>query len=140
MLDARKAWQKKLKKLKNNHRTEEEAATKKVGKPDALLQQVHALQLLRDMKQFLLDGIGKIELFEDASGYDLVMVLMWNGTIAKPEMPRSNSKQRRHIFIGVRDNKLYVNGKHVPTATEQALQEALLAAAENPGFRHGETG
>ncbi len=69
----------------------------------------------------------------------MVLALMWNGTITKPELPRSNSKQRRHIFIGVRGDELYVNGKRVPTATEQALQEALLAAAENPGIRR-ETG
>ena len=140
MLNTRKAWQKKLKKLRDNHQTKETPPKTTIGKSDALLKQVHALQLLRDMKQFLLDGVGKIELFKNTNGYDLVLALMWNGTISKPEIPRSESKQRRHIFIGVRGGEIYVNGKHVPIATEQALQDALLAAAENPGFQRNETG
>lgn len=125
-------WYKKLQELKTSQKPELPIAQN--VKPDKLLGQVEALRLLKDVNRFLLDGVGRIELFEDASGYDLVMALMWNGSISEPAKPRANSKHRHHIFIGVRDECLYVNGKRIKPGTSN-LQRALLSAAESPGLR-----
>lgn len=102
------------------------------GKIDQLLKDVNAFEHLRDIKRELLGDVGLIELIEDASGYDLVMVLMWNGPLHSPTHPKENSKNRHHIFIGVNNKKLWVNGKPLSKNTSESLQDALLEAVKNP--------
>jgi hypothetical protein len=128
-------WYKTLQQIRETEISNAVPAKETFGRVDDLLKNVEAHQLLRDLKRFLLGGVGKIELFEDASGYDLVLALMWDGPISQAALPKTNSKTRRHIFIGVRDGGLYVNGKTVPSNTKKALQEALIEAAKNPGLR-----
>ena len=125
-----------LNKLRNLREEAKKQAPKpeevQIGKIDHLLKEVNAFEHLRDIKKELLGGVGRIELIEDVSGYDLVMVLMWNGPLHNPTHPKENSKNRCHIFIGVNNKKLWVNGKPLPKNTSEKLQEALLEAAKNP--------
>ena len=107
--------------------------TAPLNTPDTLLKEVKAFELLRDIREVLLDRVGVIELFEDASGYDLVMALMWDGPLTAPKPPQAHSKNRHHIFVGVKGKSLYVNGQPLKPLTEEALQKALLKAAKNPG-------
>lgn len=129
-------WQKKLEQIRENDLSATPSPKgENAGKVDNLLYKVEAHQLLRDLRQFLLGGVGVIELFEDASGYDLVLALMWDGPVSQAKTPKANSQDRRHIFIGVREDNLYVNGKKIQGNTKKALQQALLEAAQNPGSR-----
>ena len=129
-------WKQELRKIKESEVQKKSPKKKLVARaqtPDTLLKQVKAFELLRDMREILLDRVGVIELFEDASGYDLVMALMWDGPIATPKPPRPDSKSRHHIFVGVKGKRLYVNGKVLQKNTEERLQKALLQAAKEPG-------
>ena len=128
----------------NNLRTLREEAKKQAPTPkqaqsakiDHLLKKVNTFEHLRDIKKEVLGGIGRIELFEDVSGYDLVMVLIWNGPLHNPSHPTENSKNRHHIFVGVNNKKLWVNGKPLPKNTSDSLQQALLEAVQNPATSH----
>lgn len=100
-----------------------------------LLQQVNAFKYLRDIRKVLLGGVGRIELLENVGGYASVLALTWDGPVASAQPPLANSPEMRHIFIGVRDKKLWVNGHLVADATPEALQARLLEAARQPGRR-----
>jgi len=131
-------WLDDLQKIRQAH---QQAATeppppKKPGvELDQLLKESRAFELLRDVRRVLLGGVGRIELFEQAGGYDMVLALLWDGPVTNPRRPRSNSADTYHIFIGVQKNRLWVNGKPLKTGTATALQAALLEAARNPGRR-----
>ena len=100
-----------------------------------LLKKVRAFEFLRDIRKELLGGVGRIELFENAQGYDIILALMWDGSVANPKPPRSGSKEARYIFIGVVNHKIWVNGQLVTDNTPSALQSRLLEAIRNPGRR-----
>ena len=102
---------------------------------EELLKKVRAFEFLRDMRKALLNGVGHIELFENAQGYDVIMALVWDGPVANPKPPRAGSKEARYIFVGVYNQKLWVNGQPVAENTPEALQKRLLEAARNPGRR-----
>jgi hypothetical protein len=99
------------------------------------LKQVRAFEFLRDIRKELLGGVGRIELFENAQGYDIVLALMWDGPVASPKPPRSGSKDGHYIFVGVVSHKVWVNGQQVTANTPSALQSRLLEAVRNPGRR-----
>ena len=107
----------------------ETVANQSKSKAQDLLKQVEALKLLRDMLKLMLDGVGKIETFENQNDYDIILALIWDGPIREPKPPRAASKERSHIFLGVAGEKLYVNGVQVEPCTTAGLQTALLAAA-----------
>ena len=107
--------------------------------PDRLLKESRAFEFLRDMRRELLGGSGRIESFDNAGGYDVVLVLMWDGSIAQPKSPRAGSAEGYQIFVAVRDQRLWVNGQPVVANSAEALQRALLEAARNPTKRRGDS-
>ena len=68
---------------------------------EELLKKVRAFEFLRDIRKALLNGVGRIELFENAQGYDVIMALVWDGPVGNPKPTRAGSKEARYIFVGV---------------------------------------
>lgn len=99
-----------------------------------LLRESQALQLLQDIQAKLLNGKGVIQFFESVNGYDLVIALLWAGSYSNPQKPDpDNEAENLHIFVGISQNRLWVNGKPVAKVTPQVLQASLLEAINSPG-------
>lgn len=98
-----------------------------------LLRQCDAHKLLRRVQRALLDGKGIIDFFEQAGTYDRIISLIWQGPISNARTPNPEDPEPyQYIFVGVRNGKVYVNGKPLPTAIPEALKEALVEASKNP--------
>lgn len=95
-----------------------------------LLQDISALRLFREMNQFLFDGQARIETFYNQKKYRIVIALWWEGSIGSPVTPSAKPEKSNNIFIGVADQKVYVNGKEVVPATSDNLQQSLLAQVQ----------
>lgn len=99
-----------------------------------LLTQSRAHDLLRQVQKTLLDGQGLLEISDRAGQYERMISLAWQGPISDARKPNpDDSEDYWYILVGVRDGKLWVNGKPVPAATPDALKTALLRACKNPG-------
>jgi hypothetical protein len=99
-----------------------------------LLRQADAHNLLRRVQKALLGGKGVIDFLDQKSHYDRVMTLMWQGPISAARNPDPEDPEAyQYILIGVRQSKLYVNGKEVTPVTPEALKVALVNAAKKPG-------
>jgi hypothetical protein len=99
-----------------------------------LLRQADAHNLLRRVQKALLGGKGVIDFLDQKSHYDRVMTLMWQGPISAARNPDPEDPEAyQYILVGVRQGKLYVNGKEVSPITPEALKVALVNVAKKPG-------
>ncbi len=99
-----------------------------------LLRQSRAHELLRQVQKTLLGGQGLLDIFERQKQYDRVLTLVWQGPISAARKPDPDDPAPySYILVGVRNGKLWVNGKVLASAAPEALQQALLQAARNPG-------
>jgi hypothetical protein len=101
-----------------------------------LMRQGRAHTLLRQVRKALLNGKGAIKVFENAEGgYTLAIVLMWQGPVSLAREPDRVDEPYSYILIGVKEDKLWVNGKPLTEPTPAALKVALLAASKKPPQR-----
>jgi hypothetical protein len=121
---------------KAQHQAEAKKKQQQVQRNPAsdLLRQSKAHELLRQVQRALLGGQGTLDIFDRAGDYERVITLAWQGTISAADRPDPDDpKEYNYILVGVRQGKLWVNGKQVPSATPEALKVALLKASKNPG-------
>ena len=89
---------------------------------------------MRQVQKTLLGGQGTLDFFDRAADYERVVSLVWQGPIsAARRIDPDDPEPYNYILVGVRDGKLWVNGKKLSTATPKAMQTALLKACRNPG-------
>ena len=99
-----------------------------------LLRQSQAHELLRQVQRELLAGQGTLDILDGTSDYERVVTLVWQGPISAAQRPNpDHPEEYNYILVGVRRDKLWVNGKRVSSATPEALKVALLKACKNPG-------
>jgi hypothetical protein len=99
-----------------------------------LLRQSNAHTLLRQVQKALLGGGGILDIFDRAGQYERVITRAWQGPISAARKPNPNDPTPyRYILVGVREGKLYVNGKKLKETSPEALKAALLWAGKNPG-------
>jgi hypothetical protein len=98
-----------------------------------ILRHSNALNLLRRVQKALLNGKGVIEVFDQKSDYDHALTLVWQGPISAARKPNPNDLEPyQYILVGVKDARLYVNGKEVNPPHPENLKAALVEAAKNP--------
>jgi hypothetical protein len=99
-----------------------------------LLRQSQAHELLRQVQKTLLGGGGILDIFNQSGGYERVITLSWQGPISAARRTNpADSEEYSYIMVGVRQERLWVNGKPVADNTPEALKMALLEACKNPG-------
>ncbi len=112
----------------------EEQAPSPQRQASDLLRQARAHELLRQVQKTLLDGQGLLDIFERKGQYDRVLTLVWQGPISAARKPDPDDPAGySYILVGVRNGRLWVNGKALPEASPAALKAALVLAARNPG-------
>ena len=118
-------------------KTEDQQQHKKKAQRDKaidLLRQSQAHELLRQVQRTLLAGQGTLDILDQASDYERVITLVWQGPISTAQRPNPEDPAAyNYVLVGVRQGKLWVNGKRVSSATPEALKAALLRACKNPG-------
>lgn len=103
-----------------------------------LLKQCDAHNLLRQVQKMLLGGKGMIDIFDHTRQYDRVMALVWQGPISQARLPRVDDPEAYHyILVGVKGQKVYVNGRLLKEPSPENLKTALIWAAKNPGQQPG---
>ena len=111
-------------------RQEEEARKNQVSQ---LLRQSRAYELLRDVQKALLAGKGVLDVFEASDNYDRTITLAWQGAISNARRPNPEDPDNCYsIQVGVRQGRVWVNGKPLSSPTPEALKIALLKAGKNP--------
>ena len=99
-----------------------------------LLRKSKAHELLRQIQKTLLGGQGTLDVFDRAKDYDRGITLVWQGPISSARrVDPEDSEPCSYILVGVRDEKLWVNGKRVSGTSSDALKAALLQACRKPG-------
>jgi hypothetical protein len=99
-----------------------------------LLIVVDAHNALRRLNQVLLGGKGLIDVFDSTKTFDYVIGVVWQGSVAKPLRPNPNNPgDYSFILVGCKADKVYVNGQVLDLNTPEALKQALVEAAKNPG-------
>lgn len=133
-------WLEQLRQLHEADKTKHEAEAPKEQEPppqsraSELLRQSDAHQLLRQVQKALLGGEGVLDIFDRAGNYDRVITLAWQGPISAARKPNPNDPEPyNYILVGVRKDKLWVNGKSLPETTPEALKAALVEASKKPG-------
>ncbi len=111
-----------------------EATPELVEKTVGQINFAEIIGYLRDIQRMVLGGSGKVEVFENAGGYDLVAGLTWNGLLSNPKRPGADTRDLRYICVGFRGQRILVNGKPLERNTAKILQERLLEVVRNPGF------
>jgi hypothetical protein len=62
------------------------------------------------------------------------LTLVWQGPVSRARKPDPDDPAGySYILVGVREGRLWVNGKPLAEATPEALKAALLQAARKPG-------
>lgn len=103
-----------------------------------LLRQSKAHELLRQVQKVLLDGEGTLDIFDRAGDYERAITLVWQGPISAARKPDPDDPEvYNYILVGVRQGKLWVNGKRLASATPEKLKAALLQASKKPGREKG---
>lgn len=137
-------WLEQLRQLhdadKAKHQTQIEAQQQKEQQKKArrkgaieLLRKSQAHELLRQVQKTLLDGGGSLEIADNASHYERVITLIWQGPISAARKPDPEAPEDYYyILVGAREGKVWVNGKPLRSATPEALKAALLEAGKNP--------
>ncbi len=109
----------------------------KLNQAADLLRQSKAHKLLRQVQKTLLKGRGSLDIFDAVDRhdhYDRVITLAWQGPISAARKPNPDDPEDyRYILVGVRQGKLWVNGKSLSSTSPEALKAALLQASKNPG-------
>jgi hypothetical protein len=86
------------------------------------------------VQKALLGGEGVLDIFDRAGNYDRVITRAWQGPISAARKPNPNDPEPyNYILVGVRKDKLWVNGKSLPETTPEALKAALVEASKKPG-------
>ena len=99
-----------------------------------LLRQSRAHDLLRQVQKTLLNGGGTLEVRDQTSNYERVITLAWQGPISAARRPDENDPEPySFILVGVRQGKLWVNGKPMSDTSSETLKMALLQACKKPG-------
>ncbi len=135
-------WVAQLRQLHDTDKTRRQAETSQqlrirtqYQKEAELMRHSRAHALLRHVQQTFLDGEGIIKVFENVEGYTLVLVLMWQGPISSARRPDRLEEPYSYISVGVKEGKLWVNGKPLPNVTPKALKAGLLQACKDPQQR-----
>jgi hypothetical protein len=97
-----------------------------------LLGQTKAHLLLRQVQKALLNGGGLLEVLDQPEDYDRAIVLMWQGPISAARKPDQAGEDYNYVLVGVRQTKVWVNGKAIREPTPEALRLSLLAACKKP--------
>ncbi|MFZ0548561.1 MAG: hypothetical protein WAM60_24140 [Candidatus Promineifilaceae bacterium] len=97
-----------------------------------LLRQSKAHELLSQVQKALLNGKGILEFLDQSEEYDQAIVLMWQGSISAARNPDKANEDNSYILVGVRDNKIWINGTAMAKATPAALKVSLLEACKEP--------
>ena len=99
-----------------------------------LLRRSRAHDLLRQVQKTLLNSGGTLEVHDQTSDYERAITLVWQGPISAARRPDENDPEPyNYILVGVRQDKLWVNGKSLKDASSEALKSALLQACKKPG-------
>ena len=135
-------WLKQLQQLHDDDKAKQQPKVDDVGakalkqqkEAATLLRKSKAHELLRQIQKTLLGGGGILDIYEQKSDYERVISLVWQGPISAARRPDPDDPEAySYILVGVRQGKLWVNGKQVAKATPEALQAALLQACKKPG-------
>jgi hypothetical protein len=133
-------WLEQLRQLHEADKAEREVETSKAPEQpppnlaSELLRQSEAHKRLRQVQKELLNGGGTLDIFDRAGDYDRVITLAWQGPISAARKPDPDDPEPfNYILVGVRNDKLWVNGRLLPEATPAALKAALLDACKKPG-------
>jgi hypothetical protein len=133
-------WLKQLRQLHEADKAKREAEAPKKPEPSPqsraseLLQQSEAHKSLRQVQKMLLNGEGTLDIFDRAGDYDRVITLAWQGPISEARKPDPDDPEAyNYVLVGVRKDKLWVNGKALPDTRPDTLRAALLAACKKPG-------
>ncbi|GAB4434178.1 MAG: hypothetical protein Fur0044_31600 [Anaerolineae bacterium] len=97
-----------------------------------LLGQSKAHELLRQVQKALLNGGGILKVLDQSEEYDQAIVLMWQGSISAARKPDKANEDYSYILVGVRDNKMWVNGTVIAKPTPEVLKINLLEACKKP--------
>lgn len=137
--EADSAWAAQLRQLHDADKAKRQAETaqqlRTQGRQQAeveLMRQSKAHALLRQVQKAYLDGEGVIKVFENVEGCSVVLVLMWQGPISAARVPDRLEEPYSYISVGVKDGRLWVNGKALSKATAEGLRVALLQACKEP--------
>ncbi|GAB4441915.1 MAG: hypothetical protein Kow0031_23960 [Anaerolineae bacterium] len=109
-----------------------------LNRPSAadLLRDIGAMKLLRRVQSLLLRGGGTLDVYERNGPYDRAVTLVWQGSISNARRPDPEDPSDYYfIAIGVKGQHVYVNDRLVKNPTPEALKEALVAAAKQPGHQ-----
>jgi hypothetical protein len=133
-------WLAQLRQLHEADKTKRETALPLLSEPPPqnqaaeLLRQLQAHQLLRQVQKALLGGQGTLDIFDRAGDYDRMISLVWQGPISAARKRDPNDPEPyNYILVGVRQDKVWVNGKPLSEATPEALKTALVEASRKPG-------
>jgi hypothetical protein len=99
---------------------------------DELLNRSKAHELLRQVQKALLNGAGILKVLDKTKEYDRAVVLMWHGPISAARRPDIAGEDYSYILVGVRQGKLWVNGKPISEPSPEALKVGLLEACKRP--------
>jgi hypothetical protein len=97
-----------------------------------LLGQSKAHELLRQVQKALLNGKGLLKVLDQSEEYDQAIVLMWQGSISAARTPDKANEDYSYILVGVKENKVWVNGTALAQPTPEALKVSLLEACKKP--------
>ncbi len=131
-------WLEQLRQLHEADKASHQAKQKKkqVQRSQAsdLLRQSEAHKLLREVQKVLLGGEGTLDIFDRAGDYERVISLVWQGPISAARKPNPDDPEPyNYILIGVKEGKIWVNGRKLPAATPEILKAALVQASKKPG-------
>ena len=99
---------------------------------DELLSRSKAHELLRQVQKALLNGAGLLRVLNKTEEYDRAVVLMWHGPISAARRPDVVNEDYSYILVGVKQGKLWVNGRPISEPTLEALKAGLLEACKRP--------
>ncbi len=97
-----------------------------------LLRQSKAHELLRYVQKALLNGAGLLQVLGQSEEYDEAIVLMWQGAVSAARKPNNVNEDYSYILVGVKKNKVWVNGKAISEVTSEALKAGLLEVCKSP--------
>jgi hypothetical protein len=114
--------------------TDKQKELAKRNQAASLLRRSQAHELMRQVQKLLLDGQGTLDILDETSHYERVITLVWQGPISAARRPNPDDPEEiNYILVGVRQGKLWVNGREVSPGTPETLRTALLKACQNPG-------
>jgi hypothetical protein len=122
----------KLRLLEQQEQQQERQAQARRDIATKLLGQSKAHELLRQVQKALLNGGGLLKVLDQSEDYDQAIVLMWQGSISAARKPDKANEEYSYILVGVKDNKVWVNGTAIAKPTPEVLKISLLEACKKP--------